>query len=111
MLIRPLKVSAMLHSSPRFDRCTQDGHEGVHHKEGAHNLVAAAQERDEARAVQAPADDGGERKAAQRHRREDGRPAAVGGGEAGDGQLGTGGRAVVDRDAAAQDDHAPSACR
>ena len=45
------------------------------------------------------------RKAAQRHRRKDGRPAAVGGSKAADGQFGARGGAVVDSDAAAQDDH------
>lgn len=85
-------------------RRAQNGHERVDHEEGPHDLIRLAEELDAAGAVQAPADDGGECEAAQRHRRKDGRPAAVGGGESGDGQLGTGGRAVVHRHPAAQDD-------
>ena len=53
----------------------------------------------------APADDGGEGKAAQCHRRKDGCPAAVGRGKAGDRQLRARSGAVVDRRAAAQNDH------
>ena len=63
------------------------------------------QELDAPGAVQAPADDGGKREAAERHRREDGRPAAVGGREAGDGQLRACRAAVAHRHTAAQDDH------
>ena len=83
----------------------QNGHEGVHHKEGLCHLVAVAEEHQEAGAVQTPADDGGKGKAAKRHGGKDGSPAAVGGGKAGDGQLCTGCGAVVHGGAAAQDDH------
>ncbi len=93
----------MLHSSPRSTVAPRMDTKEYTTKKGAQPCRCGTKS-DETRAVQSPADDGGECKAAQRHRREDGRPAAVGGGEAGDRQLGTGRRAVVDRDTAAQDD-------
>ena len=89
----------------QIDRRAQNGHEGVDHEEGADHLVGVEQELDAPGAVETPADDGGERKAAERHRRKDGRPAAVGGREAGDGQLCARRTAVAHRHAAAQDDH------
>ena len=89
----------------QIHRRAQNGHEGVDHKEGADHLVGVEQELDAPGAVEALADDGGECKAAERHRRKDGRPAAVGGREAGDGQLCACRTAIAHRHAAAQDDH------
>ena len=89
----------------QIDRRAQNGHEGVDHEEGADHLVGVEQELDAPGAVETPADDGGECKAAERHRRKDGRPAAVGGREAGDGQFCACRTAIAHRHAAAQDDH------
>ena len=59
----------------QIDRRAQNGHEGVDHEEGADHFVGVEQELDAPGAVETPADDSGECKAAERHRRKDGRPA------------------------------------
>ena len=55
----------------QIHRRAQNGHEGVDHEEGADHLIGVEQELDTPGAVEAPADDGGECKAAERHRRKD----------------------------------------
>ena len=63
-----------------------DGDKGVGNVEGKDN-PAAEQELGAPGAVQSPADNGGEGKAAHGHGGEEGHPISIDGGEAGDGQF------------------------
>ena len=83
----------------QIHRGTHNGNQGIGHVEGQDDLTAE-QELGAPGAVQAPADDGGEGPAAHGHGGEDGHPAAVDRGEAGDGQLRPGGLAVGNGNAA-----------
>lgn len=86
----------------QIHRRAEDRHQCVDHHKGLDDLFAE-QILTAAGTVQAPAEDGGKGEAAQRHRRKDGDPAAVGAGKAADGQLRTGRCPVGKGGAAAQD--------
>ena len=85
-----------------IDGRAEYGDKRINDEERTHDLVGLAQEFDASGAIQSPADDGGEGKAAQRNGGEDGNPAAISRNKAVDGQLRTGSAAVVDRYTAAQ---------
>lgn len=86
----------------QIHRRAHNGDEGVGDVEGQNDL-AAEQELRAPGTVQSPADDSGEGKAAHGNGCEDGHPATVDGGEAGDGQLRASGLTVRHAHAAEED--------
>ena len=79
--ISPLKVSAILHRSPKFHCSTKNRYQRIHNHKRLDNLLAGKQKLDTSCSVQSPSDDGGKGETAHRHGGKNRYPAAVCGGK------------------------------